>query len=101
MMEMLDLKSAQAWGLGRPEFMRREAIVKKSCKLDSYWPPGEVSSFDIYGEKFSPTARWRSSRGRCGCCERRGGRRMAGQLLHDRHAAGPRRIAYEHRFPLS
>jgi len=48
-LEAIQLKIAQAYGLSRAEFMRREAIVDKSCKLDSYAGPGELPDFSIYG----------------------------------------------------
>jgi hypothetical protein len=49
-LETLNLKAAQAYGLSRAEYMRREAIVEKSCKLDGYAAPGTLPDFSIYGE---------------------------------------------------
>jgi hypothetical protein len=34
--------------------MRREAIVKKSCKLDQYTAPGELTDFSAFSQAVRP-----------------------------------------------
>jgi hypothetical protein len=45
----MTVKSANAYRLDRLEYMRREALIEKTCKLDVFTAPGEVPDFSAYG----------------------------------------------------
>jgi hypothetical protein len=49
-LETLNGRSAQAYGLNRAEYIRRQAMAEKTCKLGSYTAPGDGPDFSIYGE---------------------------------------------------
>ena len=39
--EVMTLKVAQAYNISRDEYMRRDALIDRTCKLDLYMRPGE------------------------------------------------------------
>jgi len=45
-LETLQLKSAQAYGLDRREYMRRQALIEKNCTLDA-----DRGGYTAYGER--------------------------------------------------
>jgi tetratricopeptide (TPR) repeat protein len=49
MKEALILKIAQAYGLSRDEYMRRDALIERTCKLSSYQRPDEPVDFSQFG----------------------------------------------------
>jgi hypothetical protein len=44
--EILAMKGAEAYGLSRIEYMRRDALIDRTCKLDINTRPGDAFDFD-------------------------------------------------------